>query len=483
MSTNVTPTEVLEILDLYGDTYLLNDSLVQNNKITIAGNYIFGNGTPVAGTGDQTFINALMNVNAAQVTTPVQFAKNTALVQPQFSALASWITRSAGVSTSTIDGYLSYYNSATTGALYSYLAEPNTALQYYLCAGQNPLTTTTPTTMMTPSNVYAPQMQFGAATVGAAAAVTYTDELSIPTTNNGLQTLTITGASAGTFIAQFVVSGATVSTAAITYTGSLSAATIQTAVNATSIGASQVRVYGSNGGPWYFDFYGSKFVNTLITPIVIVSSLTGDGAVATVSTAVNAAYLLTVNATGGTLGFNMFGQAGTIAYTVSTTAAAMQTAMAGLSSTGTGQVTVTGANGGPYTVALTGNLANQYAAPFTVTSSALTGGTSTAKVQQTFLGSQQGFTPTKGLTANVTTTINDTFTVQVTFDGWSSAGAVVTGHTATATLDNLTAGQSASFSMTTSGDRIRHITAVASTAGAATAGAFTLDSLIERTPL
>ncbi len=479
MSTTVTPAEILNDLDLWGDMFLVNDRLVANNKATINGGYIYGNGTPVAGTGDQAYINALMNVNASIFSTPLHIKENLADIQGVFSALAGWITQNSGTSSSTLDGYLSFYNSTP----YSYLVSPQTAIQYYLAGGNSPILTTAPSTILTPSNVFAPAVQFGSATVGAAAAITYTDYLSVPTSNVGRQTLTIANASGGTFTPTFVVSGSNVSTSAITWTGALAAATIQTAVNATSIGANQIIVSGANGGPWYFDLFGSKFVNTTVKAITVASALTGTGATAVITPTVNASFLLTVGATGGTLGFTLFGQAGTIAYTGATTAAALQTAMIALKSIGTGNLTATGSAGGPYTVTLTGILANQYAAPFTVDASALTGGAQTATVQQLTLGSQQGYTPPTTTKATITITINNTLVVQATFDGWDSTGAVVTGRTANATLSSLTAGSTATFTPTTGGDRIRHITGIASTSGSATAGAFTVGSVTDRTPL
>lgn len=94
----------------------------------------------------------------------------------------------------------------------------------------------------------------------------------------------------------------------------------------------------------------------------------------------------------------------------------------------------------------------------------------------------QGYTPPLGLVANITTTINGTLIITITFDGQSSAGAAVTGRTGTITLSSLAAGaQSAQMTPTIAGDRVADITAVVKSGSpTATAGAFTLDSVLER---
>jgi hypothetical protein len=77
--------------------------------------------------------------------------------------------------------------------------------------------------------------------------------------------------------------------------------------------------------------------------------------------------------TGGTFTLTYSGQTtGPIAYNA--TAAAVQTALTGLSNVGTGNVAVTGASGGPYTVTFQGTLADTDVAQMTATAS-LTGGT------------------------------------------------------------------------------------------------------------
>jgi hypothetical protein len=78
--------------------------------------------------------------------------------------------------------------------------------------------------------------------------------------------------------------------------------------------------------------------------------------------------------TGGTFTLTFSGQT-TAAIAYNATAAAVQSALAALSNIGAGNVAVTGANGGPYTVSFIGALANTDVAQMTATPS-LTGGTS-----------------------------------------------------------------------------------------------------------
>lgn len=93
--------------------------------------------------------------------------------------------------------------------------------------------------------------------------------------------------------------------------------------------------------------------------------------------------------------------------------------------------------------------------------------------------SQQGYVPSKGVSLTVTTTINGTLTVTVTGNGTTAAGATVTGRTWTGTLSSLAAGSAVVLTPTVAGDRINHVTGIVG-AGAATVGAFTVNSVIER---
>lgn len=84
---------------------------------------------------------------------------------------------------------------------------------------------------------------------------------------------------------------------------------------------------------------------------------------------------ITGSPTGGTFTLTFGGQTTSgIAYNAA--AATVQTAFTGLSSVGSGNATVTGSAGGPYTVTFTGTLAATNVAAITASGASLTGGTS-----------------------------------------------------------------------------------------------------------
>jgi hypothetical protein len=94
---------------------------------------------------------------------------------------------------------------------------------------------------------------------------------------------------------------------------------------------------------------------------------------------------------------------------------------------------------------------------------------------------QQGYTPSTGLTVKVTTVVNGTLVATVTFNGRTAGGAVVTGRTGTLTLSSLALGATATMVPTVAGDRIAHVVSIVATGTpTATAGAFTVDSVLER---
>lgn len=84
---------------------------------------------------------------------------------------------------------------------------------------------------------------------------------------------------------------------------------------------------------------------------------------------------ITGGPTGGTFTLTFSGQTtSAIAYNAS--ASTVQTALAALSTIGSGNVSVSGSNGGPYTVTFTGTLGNKNVAAMTASGAGLTGGTS-----------------------------------------------------------------------------------------------------------
>ncbi len=93
--------------------------------------------------------------------------------------------------------------------------------------------------------------------------------------------------------------------------------------------------------------------------------------------------------------------------------------------------------------------------------------------------STQGYTAAPGVGAMVSQSVNGTLTVTLIGFGQNAAGAAVTGRTWTAVLDNAAAGSTIAFVPAHAGDRLHGITSL-SGQGAATAGAFVLNSVLER---
>lgn len=92
---------------------------------------------------------------------------------------------------------------------------------------------------------------------------------------------------------------------------------------------------------------------------------------------------------------------------------------------------------------------------------------------------QQGYTPAPGCDLVITSNINGTLALTLTGTGMTSAGALVSGRTWTATLDSATAGSTVACTPAVTGDRIASVTSIAGS-GAATAGAFAVQSTVER---
>lgn len=83
---------------------------------------------------------------------------------------------------------------------------------------------------------------------------------------------------------------------------------------------------------------------------------------------------ITGGPTGGTFTLTYAGQT-TAGIAYNAAASAVQSALVALSNIGTGDVTVTGSSGGPYTVTFGGALGNQNVAQMTASGASLTGGT------------------------------------------------------------------------------------------------------------
>lgn len=111
---------------------------------------------------------------------------------------------------------------------------------------------------------------------------------------NAVQSLTITGSPTG---GTFTVTYATITSAAIPYNAT--AAQVQTALQGmTSIGAGNVTVTGSAGGPWTLTFGGQLGVQPVTTVTASGAGLTPSGGVtpASVTSGVNPAQTWTIPA-------------------------------------------------------------------------------------------------------------------------------------------------------------------------------------------
>lgn len=104
---------------------------------------------------------------------------------------------------------------------------------------------------------------------------------------------------------------------------------------------------------------------------------------------------LTIDATGGTFTISWDGEGPTSALDYDATASEVQTALEALANIDSGDVSVTGSDGGPYTIEFTGQYLNTAVAEITTDAGSLTGGAGTA----TPLTVHQG-----GVTHNITFT-------------------------------------------------------------------------------
>lgn len=142
-------------------------------------------------------------------------------------------------------------------------------------------------------------------------------------------------------------------------------------------------------GAWnYWVLKNSSAYSGLPLDYYVIIAQSGTTALATVSeayvgtTAATAVQTVTITGspTGGTYTLKATSRtgsvstSGTIAFNAS--AATLQTTLTGLATIGAGNATVTGSNGGPYTVTFGGTLANSYIPQLQLVTNSLTGGTS-----------------------------------------------------------------------------------------------------------
>jgi len=168
-----------------------------------------------------------------------------------------------------------------------------------------------------------------------------------------------TGVNGGTFTLTF--KGQT--TAAIAWNAS--AAAVDSAFEALStVGAGGVTVTkGTLGGKTYWDIQFDGSLGTTQQPLIVATpSLTGATVFIRVTQEArlgrNEKQLVTLTGgqAGGTWGLSLNGE-DTASLSITASAANVQTALENLATPGPGDFTVTGSNGGPYTVEFTGTLA------------------------------------------------------------------------------------------------------------------------------
>lgn len=176
---------------------------------------------------------------------------------------------------------------------------------------------------------------------------------------NEIQTVTILGSpTGGTFTLEF--DGQVTGNIAL----DASAATVQSELEGLSnIDPGDVSVSGPDGGPWGIEFTGNLSDTDVALLIADDTLLNGTNEEQVITLA---------SASGGTFTASYNGQAtGPIAYNAS--AATFQSALEGLSTIGAGNVSVSGPDGGPWTVEFIGDLRGTDVSLITIDGANLTG--------------------------------------------------------------------------------------------------------------
>src|SRR5690349_20599188 len=103
MATSVTSAEVLAILDTLQDGYIwMYPGLVAaNSELVDIPGLVYGNGSPVPGTGDLPFISALGNTANVPLANPIFTSTPKLIFAPYFGNFTSWFSAAFGSSIST----------------------------------------------------------------------------------------------------------------------------------------------------------------------------------------------------------------------------------------------------------------------------------------------------------------------------------------------------------------------------------------------
>ncbi|WP_052280796.1 head decoration protein [Nocardia vulneris] len=169
----------------------------------------------------------------------------------------------------------------------------------------------------------------------------------------------------------------------------------------TSIAVTQTGSYQAENRSWLVPSHGiDPGANPSITLDVSLFTELNVDEVQTVT--------ITGSPTGGTFTLTYSGQT-TAGIAFNAAASAVQSALVALSNIGTGDVTVTGSAGGPYTVTFAGALADQNVAQMTASGASLTGGSSPSVNVATATGGTtshypNGFIPSGVVLGKVTAT-------------------------------------------------------------------------------
>lgn len=471
-----TPSNILSILDSWVKVFTTIGNLSCFNANVNAGTTILS----VSNSAGDINLVALVGVaNETATQQSYELTNNRTPLSLQFQQLASWIASNSGTGTSTLNAYLS---AANTTVPYTYLVSPYTAFQSFIAPGGSPLPNSsglsTNNNYLSPSNVFAPIATFGSGNITGTNTATYTNNINLPTSNNGIQIITIANASSGTWT--YTYNNQT--TSGLAY--NISASSLQTAINALSLSpAISVLVSSPSTGVYYVQAVDSFSQSTpnMLSATVSGSGLVGTGASASITNSVSAIWKLVITASGGTydlpVGTTAQGVYTASAIAFDATASTIQAGLRALLPLGT-NVSVSG-SAGTYYIALGGILANQrFDYNFlSVNTASLTGGTAT--LTQTVLGGTQGYTGPSTTNAVVTTTVNGTCALTVTANAVDTSGVFHAGRTFTASLSSATAGTTVPLTPGTAGDRIVRITAN-SVAGTATAGAFNYTNELDR---
>lgn len=153
------------------------------------------------------------------------------------------------------------------------------------------------------------------------------------------------------------------------------------------------------------DAFLTSFTDGIIPSGVALAKVTSTGKYRQYAGKVNEQQVVTVDATSGTYTLTFDGET-TAAIAEGATAAAVKSALEGLSNINPGDVTVTGATGGPYTVTFTGAYAGLNVPQMTATDVDLAGGGDSVTVTTSVAGGSTASDGTEVFAGHLYTTVD-----------------------------------------------------------------------------